>query len=351
MSKRHSNLENGSNLAEKTLRIGMVRLTDAAPFIIAGEMGLFKEQGLEVRLSWELGWASIRHKIAYGELDAAHAIAPMALSISTGVDVAATPCRAIMVLNRLGDAITLSHELYERGVRSGDDFRQEIKSTRGKKRYTLGIVSHDSTHNILLRQWLKSLDLDPDNDVRLVIIPPGQALRNLRAKTLDGYCVGEPWNSLAVREGIGWCPVLSHDIEQDHVEKILLARENDYIEKQDQFDSLAKALRISCEYCADPENASVVAKKMRRTSYLGAASHGMEKCLLGEFDRGIGNGFKNEEVIRFCSGEDTEFSISDKAWLINGAHDAGWLKTTKSEGHGLADRIFSGNALTALDVS
>lgn len=345
MSKRHSNLEHESLLTAKTLRIGMVRLTDAAPFIIAGEMGLFKEHGVEVRLSWELGWASIRHKIAYGELDVAHAIAPMALSISTGVDVAPTPCRAIMALSRLGDAITLSRELYERGVRSGEDFRQEVKSTRGKKRYTLGIVSQDSTHNFLLRQWLQSLSIDPDNDVRLVIIPPGQALRNLRAKTLDGYCVGEPWNSLAVREGIGWCPVLSQDIAPHHIEKVLLTRENDYLEKKEQFDALLKAMRISCEYCANPENASAVARKMRRTNYLGVASQGMEKCLRGEFDRGTGQGFKNEEVIRFCKEDETEFSISDKAWLIDGAKNAGWLKTPKSEAQNLTDRIFCGSAV------
>ena len=32
---------------------------------------------------------------------------------------------------------------------------------------------------------------------------------NLAAGTIDGYCAGEPWNTLAVREGAGWCPAWS----------------------------------------------------------------------------------------------------------------------------------------------
>lgn len=216
-SRSHSILYQSSR-KPVDFRIGMVRLTDAAPYIMAGELGYYKEAGLRVELTWELGWSSIKHKLAYRQIEAAHALAPMALSMASGYEVAATPCRVLMITSRMGNAITLSQYIRERGVSDAEEFRQEVRSSRARTRYTLGVVAMDSCHHILLRQWLKGLSLVPDKDVRIVVIPPGQALRNLRAQTLDGYCVGEPWNSMAVRENLGWVLALSHELSPRHME-------------------------------------------------------------------------------------------------------------------------------------
>lgn len=51
----------------RALRVGFLALTDAAPLIAAQELGLYARHGLEVSLRREIGWATIREKIIYGE--------------------------------------------------------------------------------------------------------------------------------------------------------------------------------------------------------------------------------------------------------------------------------------------
>ncbi len=301
-----------------------MRLLDAAPYILAGELGYYQEAGLKVQLSWELGWATIKHKIAYGELDAAHALAPLPLSISIGYEVAARPCEALMVTSRIGNAITLSNRIRSRGVNTADDFRAEVRSMRGQRLYKLGVVSLDSCHYFLLRQWLTSIRLDPSRDVKIVVIPPGQAVRNLRAGTLDGYCVGEPWNSLAVREGLGWTVSMSNDLAPNHPEKVLLALKSKITERPQQFEALVKAVQKGCAYCSDSENIVRVSRQMRRAQILGSTAQGVEKILRGEYDRGAGLGVLPEPVIDFCSNGSTEISAADVAWITLCAKQAEW---------------------------
>ncbi|MEO0796027.1 MAG: CmpA/NrtA family ABC transporter substrate-binding protein [Verrucomicrobiota bacterium] len=314
-----STRENG-----RSLKVGLVRLLDAAPYVLAGELGYFAEAGLRVDLSWELGWATVKHKVAYGELDAAQALSPSALSVAAGFGVAPTPVTALMVTSRLGNAITLSTRVRDRGVTSAEDFRSEVRSSKGQRLYKLGVVSLDSSHNFLMRQWLTSIRIDPDHDVKIVVIPPGQAVRNLRAGTLDGFCVGEPWNSVAVREGHGWCPVLSHELAPDHPEKVLMARNDFVADRKPEFDGLVKALTRACQFCDDPENISRIARQMRRTGILGPSAQGMEKVLRGEFDRGTGDGEVSEPMIRFTHEGKTNVRASDVAWILSGAKGSGW---------------------------
>jgi len=307
-----------------TINIGLVRLLDAAPYVLAGELGYFEEAGLKVKLSWELGWATIKHKIAYGVLDAAHALAPMALSISLGYDVAARPCQALMITSRLGNAITLSNQIRSRGVQSSDDFRAEVRSMRGQRFYKLGVVSLDSCHNFLMRQWLTSIRLDPERDVKIVVIPPGQAVRNLRAGTLDGYCVGEPWNSMAVREGLGWTVSLSQDLAPNHPEKVLLALKSIVREQPGRYKALTGALEKACQYCANPENIPRIARQMRRTQVLSGTAQGAEKILRGEYDRGNGKGYLPEPVIDFCANGNSRITAADVGWITLSAKQAEW---------------------------
>ncbi len=308
---------------------------------MAGELGYYKEAGLSVQLSWELGWSSIKHKIAYGQLEAAHALAPMALSIVHGYEVAATPCRALMVTSRMGNAITLAQHIRGRGVSSAEDFRQEVRSSKGTTRYTLGVVSLDSCHHILLRQWLQGLRLDPDRDVRIVVVPPGQALRNLRAGTLDGYCVGEPWSSLAVKDGLGWVLALSQSLSAGHVEKVLLARERLCQSHPEEVEALRSAIQKACAYCSEVENAAAISRKMRRAVALGPAARGMEKILRGEFDYGDGKLRSGLSVMQFCTGKQAHCSRADLDWLVKGSLDCGWLKLPADEAEQLAKRTFS----------
>ncbi|MES2697054.1 MAG: ABC transporter substrate-binding protein [Verrucomicrobiota bacterium] len=204
------------------MRVGFLALTDAAPLAVAQELGIFARHGLRVELCREIGWATIREKIIYGELDAAQAPAPMLWSTQLGIGCRACDVLTAFVLNLHGNALTLSRALWEAGVRDGTSLREHARTRPAQSPLTFGAVFTFSSHHLLLRDWLRAAGLDPERDVRIVVVPPAQMFRNLAAGTIDGFCSGEPWNSVAVREGAGWCPTWSAAQQPGHVEKVLM---------------------------------------------------------------------------------------------------------------------------------
>jgi len=127
-------------LVRRPLQVGFVPLTDCAPLIMASELGLFRKYGLRVTLSRELGWATIRDKVIHGELDAAHALAAMPVAATLGLGSIPCECSTALVLNLHGNAITLSNDLWRRGVRDGASLREEIARSRREKTFAFGVV-------------------------------------------------------------------------------------------------------------------------------------------------------------------------------------------------------------------
>src|ERR1041385_4959542 len=125
-------------IPSRNVRLGFVPLNDCAPIVIAHELGFFSHYGVNVTLQRELGWATIRDKIIYGELDAAHALAGMPLAATLGLGSPQCDALTALVLNVHGNAITLSNDLWRRGVRHGASLRQEILRTRGEKTFVFG---------------------------------------------------------------------------------------------------------------------------------------------------------------------------------------------------------------------
>src|SRR3954469_13991682 len=140
----------------KPLRIGFLALTDAAPFAVAEHFGLFTRHGLNVELRREIGWATIREKIIYGELAAAHAPAPMLWSAQLGLGC--PPCEVLtaLVLSLHGNALTLSTALWNAGVRDGATLRQHARTERVRRPLTFGVVFRFSSHHLLLLDWLRA---------------------------------------------------------------------------------------------------------------------------------------------------------------------------------------------------
>src|SRR5215204_2434051 len=89
--------------AHAPLKLGFVALNDCAPLIMARELGLYRKYDLEVEISREVGWATIRDKILYGELDAAHAVAGLVISCTLGIGSVARDCLTGIVLNLHGN--------------------------------------------------------------------------------------------------------------------------------------------------------------------------------------------------------------------------------------------------------
>jgi ABC-type nitrate/sulfonate/bicarbonate transport system substrate-binding protein len=283
--------------------LGFVPLTDCAPLVMAVELGLFRRHGLRVRLSRELGWASVRDKIVHRELDATHALAAMPVVATIGMGCAPCECVTGLVLNLHGNAITLSDALWRRRVRDKESLRGEIVRVRKARILTFGVVSPFSSHNFLLRAWFSSAGIDPDRDVRIVVVPPPLMVPNLKAGHLDGFCVGEPWNSVAARTRTGWCIATSSELDPGHPEKVLMVRRDFADERSEEHVALIAALLQACEFCSQPGNRGQVAAILAQRHYLNVPEACVVAGLNGRFEFGAGNSRSVGDFMLFY-GED-----------------------------------------------
>jgi hypothetical protein len=196
----------------KRVTIGFIPLTDAAPLIAAHECGFAAEAGLDIQLVREVSWANIRDKLSVGLFDAAHMLAPLALASAVGIGHVKVPLTAPVTLALNGNAITVSAAFAREMGDIPDDpvaalpliaAAIERRESAGLSPPAFGITFPFSTHNYLLRAYFAAGGIDPDRDVQLVVIPPSLMVDSLERGLIDGFCVGSPWNSVAVDRGVG----------------------------------------------------------------------------------------------------------------------------------------------------
>jgi len=324
----------------RPLQVGFVPLADCAPLVLAQELGLFRKYGLRVALNRELGWATIRDKIIHGELDAAHALAAMPVAATLGLGSVRCDCVAALMLNLHGNAITLSQELWRRGVRDQTTLRAEVTRLRGERTLTFGVVSTLSSHHFLLRHWLGSAGIHPDRDVRIVVVPPPQMVANLKAGHLDGFCVGEPWNSVAVQERAGWCAATSAEVHPGHPEKVLMVRREFAEGRADEHLALVAAILEACAFCAAAENRERVVAALSRREYVDVPAAALGWSFRDEFDFGHGS---VRRVRDFCvfHGEGVNEPSGEKAgWVLQSIRASGLCADPASLNFALARRVF-----------
>ncbi len=279
-----------NGLEKVNLDLGFIPLTDCAPLIIAKEKGIFEEYGLsEVTLSRETSWKLLGQGVVEGRLDAAQMVAgmPIAMTLGFGNNLP-IPIVTAMTLSRNGNGITLSKNLYEHGVKTLEDFKIYIENNLDKV-HTLGMVHPSSMHNLMLRYWLASGGINPDQDVNLTVIPPPQMQANLKAGNIDGYCVGGPWNARSVHEGLGFVIANSFDIfPNGHTEKVLGVKEEWANRYPKTHVALVKSLIDACDYCDDRRNREEILEILCRDEYIGSAPEYTRLGFIDPVDRGNG---------------------------------------------------------------
>src|SRR5262249_5972971 len=197
------------------LHIGFIPLVDAAALIVAVDKGFAAAEGLDVTLAREVSWSNVRDKLNIGLFDAAHLLAPVAIASSLGIAHVKVPILAPFNLGLNGNAITVSQALYAAitGELEGDPFDPLATAQAlarvvaggwkgGHEPLTFAMTFPFSTHNYQLRFWMAAGGVDPDEDVRLVVLPPPYMVDSLVSGHVDGFCVGAPWNSVAVDHGV-----------------------------------------------------------------------------------------------------------------------------------------------------
>ncbi len=233
-----------------TVTLGYLPLTDALPLFAAQRLQLFAEYGLRVQLKAMPSWARLRDALLIGEVDAAHCLAGIPLAAQAGLYGPGADLACALTLNHFGNAITLYRPLAERlsgGAGMLASLRRKALAERdGPRPLTFASVFPVSKHEFELRHWLRNLDVDPDHDVKLLVIPPPLVARALQERQIDGFCVGEPWNSLAVHQGIGQVVASSRTLGLPGTEKVLATRSG-WLEHPDHL-ALIRALCEACQW-------------------------------------------------------------------------------------------------------
>jgi ABC-type nitrate/sulfonate/bicarbonate transport system substrate-binding protein len=274
--------------------IGFIPLVDASALIVAVDKGFCAAEGLDVTLVREVSWSNVRDKLNIGLFDAAHLLAPVAIASSLGLGHVKVPISAPFNLGINGNAITVSAALHA-------DIMAEIEGNRydplasalalsrvvakrrrgGAEPLTFAMTFPFSTHNYQLRFWMAAGGVDPDDDVRLVVLPPPYMVDSLANGQIDAFCVGAPWNSIAVDRGVGHILHFVSDILLRAAEKVLAIRQSWAEKNPDIVAGLIRAAFRAAEFIERPENRAEVARILSHPERIGVDAEVILRTLDG----------------------------------------------------------------------
>jgi len=273
---------------DAVLRIGLPRLADAAPVIMAQELGLFAAEGLDVELSIEPSWANVADKLMLGFLDAAVVVPPLAFALALGLRGPPCPIFIPQSLSLGGNSVTLATSLVRHvALHLGTGTWTSLVKARAlavalkesREKPTFAVDHRNSAHNLLLRYWLAAGGIEPDNDVRLAVVPPELLMEALRSGRIAGFCAGAPWGAFAKEMQIGAAITSSYGIWQNGPDKALAVRQYWADSHPEQLLAAQRALLRAAIYSDDPHHAGHIAETLSRGAYLGVRPEVVARAL------------------------------------------------------------------------
>ncbi|WP_158964716.1 CmpA/NrtA family ABC transporter substrate-binding protein [Chachezhania sediminis] len=300
------------DLEKDELTFGFIKLTDMAPLAVAYEQGFFDDEGLFVTLEAQANWKVLLDGVIDGQLDGAHMLAGQPLAATIGYGTKAhivTPFS--MDLN--GNGITVSNEVWEmmkpnlpttadgkiEHPISASYLKPVIETFRSQgKPFNMGMVFPVSTHNYELRYWLAAGGIQPgyyapDNvtgqigaEAFLSVTPPPQMPATLEAGTINGYCVGEPWNQQAVFKGIGVPVITDYELWKNNPEKVFGITAEFAEQYPNTTLAITKALIRAAMWLDENDNANreEAVEILSRPEYVGADAEVIANSMTGTFE-------------------------------------------------------------------
>ncbi len=281
-------------MTETRLRIGFIPLCDAAALLVAVDTGFAAAEGLDIELIREVSWSNVRDKLNIGLFDAAHLLAPVAIASSLGLGHVKVPIVAPFGLGVNGNAITVSPQFHADIIEAaGGNVLDPLVSARalarivaerkraGAEPLTFGMTFPFSTHNYQLRFWMAAGGIDPDEDVRVVVLPPPYMVESLTSRQVDAFCVGAPWNSVAVDLGVGCILHFSCEILAHAAEKVLAVRVRWAEENPDVLARLVRAHQRAADFIEDVSNRAEVTAILAAPNRIGVDAEVISRTLEG----------------------------------------------------------------------
>jgi len=282
-------------LSRHHVRIGFIPLVDAAVLVAAKEFDFAAAEGLDLELCRETSWSNIRDKVAFGLFEGAQMLAPLPIAMRLGLGSVAHEAVAPFVLGVNGNAISVSRALAramaeaapaEAGSATSltlDALAAGVRSLRGRREapLTFGVPFPFSCHAYELRHCLAHAGLQTGREVEVVVVPPPLMVDALRAGKLDGFCVGEPWNSVAVDADLAEIILPAAHVWRFAPEKVLGLRQDWAESHRESLFALLRALHKAAAWADRPENHMTLSEVLSLERYLDLPSEVLERALNG----------------------------------------------------------------------
>ncbi|HWI85882.1 MAG TPA: CmpA/NrtA family ABC transporter substrate-binding protein [Sphingomonas sp.] len=273
------------------LSIAFLPLTDSSVLIAAREKGFAAAQGIDLTLVRSTSWATLRDRLVYGQVQAAHMLAPLAIAVTLGLSQHPASLAAPFKLNVNGNALTMSPSFaaaldpdlprrIDDPIATAHDFASAIGLHHRKP--VIGVVHRFSSHALMLRYWLGFAGVDPDRDLTLRVLPPSLMVEALRTGEIDGFIAGAPWASVAAADGIGEIVAAGARIWQRGVEKVLAFRTLWMEEQAETVDRLLVALSNAAAWCDAAENHDELAGLLAGPNYVAQPAELILPALTGQ---------------------------------------------------------------------
>ena len=279
------------------LSAGFLPLLDSVLLVLAREKGFAEVEGLDLHLVRETSWANIRDRAALGHFDFAQMLAPMPIAANLGLNPLSVPMVVPFVLGLGNNGVTVSAELWAKMAEAGAPATLEagpvgaalarvVRASERKPRF--GVVHQTSSHNYELRYWLSASGIVPDRDIEIVVLPPPYLPDALGAGGIDGYCVGEPWNTVGVKREGAHLATVKAAIWRSSPDKVIGMRAHWAEANSDIVAALLRAVHRAAVWCGDAENHAEAARIMAGPAYLDQPAELIVPALDGVFDIGGG---------------------------------------------------------------
>jgi len=309
----------------KSLKIGYVPLIDSAPLLVADQEGFFEDEGLNVSLSEEVGWATVRDKMIHNELDMASTLIGLPYAMHNGVGCFQTKMSIPLIMNSNGNTVCLTSDLSPEALKNPEqlsailDERASIK----KRKWTFATVNPYSTHLILLINWLNANLKNFIANIDIVFMPPLLAPEMLEKGFIDGFCTGEPWGTVAETKGVGWIAGTSLDLSKDHPEKVLAVPQKTIENKSGSVVAVGKALLKALPLCDDPSYHDKLVNLIASKPSFNMDSTVTEKCLRRQYT----DSNNNLSLLHKFSGNNINVPSNEKeSWTLKGLKEAGLFR-------------------------
>jgi nitrate/nitrite transport system substrate-binding protein len=335
-----------------TVTLGFIALTDSAPLIIAKEKGLFAKYGLpNAQVLKQASWGTTRDNLelgsANGGIDGAHILTPMPYLIATGKQTKNSEPLPMYILARLntnGQGISVGSDFKDLGVKLDSSKLKEAfaKLKTAGTDPKVAITFPGGTHDLWMRYWLAAGGIDPDNDCSTIVVPPPQMVANIKVKTMQAFCVGEPWPAQTVNQGLGYTAVTTGELWKDHPEKSL-SMLSAWVDKNPK---AAKAVLMAVleaqQWCDKMENKKEMCDIIAKREWFKVPVEDIVARSSGTIDYGDGRKVENSPFIMnywrdFASypfqSHELWFLTEDMRWgYYPGSFDAkSWVKKVNRE--------------------